>query len=649
MRQHVSAGSNASMRRELGPQRVPNGAEHLHLHRLRQSPNGGPVEHLHHGLVRVLDERDVMEPDPVIRDPVAVDEEPGEEQEVCQDRHNHRVAEHDVRHDGREERDEAAPGPERSEDDEGEEAEGRRAAGQPDGEEGGDGEGEREDDERREGDDGVGQHVGGAAVGVVRRLPEVDVALLDEHRQRVGADVEHGGHPHGEEPHTLLDPLGRVVEPEEDRRQDEAGHHDRRQPHPEELRQAARTSIASGFAYVGTDDDGDDVVVDEDEVLPATSLPRKTLSAMACSSDMGVAALLAGTTSELCAACHVALNSASGDDPWGSWRSSSRMVSSANSAGFSLSGIGSPYSEKKGFNPAGLPAPPTGEQHELVQNRQDPRTRLMDRHHDHTPALRDVPQHLDHHERAGGVQPGGRLVEEEEDRVVDDVDPDGHAAALPAGHPAVGLVADDGVRGPRQAQLVDQGVHAGPLLGFGQGAREAELGGELERLPDGEHRVEEVVLHHVGGDGPQAAAVERLAVEGDGAVEAVTGDAAGERVEQGGFPRAAGPHDREELAADCGAGDAGEEGLRVRGRRERGREGGVRGGGQAVAAAGREEMAGGAPGLLDAVGEVREGQHVRHRWEGSRRRRGSRVRDVDGDVAAGGRHGDVGASLGVSG
>uniref|UniRef100_J3M3F8 Secreted protein n=1 Tax=Oryza brachyantha TaxID=4533 RepID=J3M3F8_ORYBR len=66
--------------------------------------------------------------------------------------------------------------------------------------------------------------------------------------------------------------------------------------------------------------------------------------------------LLSAAGSAACVDCHLTLKSASVSAPSADWRSSSRMVSSANSAGFSLSGMGSPNSEKKGLRPDGVPA-----------------------------------------------------------------------------------------------------------------------------------------------------------------------------------------------------------------------------------------------------------------------------------------------------
>ena len=259
--------------------------------------------------------------------------------------------------------------------------------------------------------------------------------------------------------------------------------------------------------------------------------------------------------------------------------------------------------------------PATGEEDEAVEEAEDALARLVDGRDDNAAALRDAAKHLDDHERGGGVEPRRGLVEEQEDRVVDDVGADGHPAALPSGHPAVALVADDGVGRGAEAEMVDERLHARALLGRGQRPREAELGGEGERLGDGEHGEQQVVLHDVRGDGLDDGARERLPVERDGALERVAGDAVGERVDERGLAGAAGAHDGQDLALPRLPGDAVQQ-----------RPGG--GGGDAVGAALQlGQAAGPAPALLgaDAVGQAAEHQAEVHGPPD-----GHRSRTVDG-------------------
>ena len=297
---------------------------------------------------------------------------------------------------------------------------------------------------------------------------------------------------------------------------------------------------------------------------------------------------------------------------------------------------------------AGVHGASTREEEKPVKNTKDTSTRLVDGHDDNTPTLRDAAEHLDHHERAGRVQPRGGLVEEEDDGVMDDIRADRHAPPLPARHPAVALVADDGVGGAGEAELVDERVDARALPVRRQRPGEAELGREQQRLPHRQHRVQQVVLHHVRRDGPQPPPVERLPVQRRAAAaQAVPRDPTRQGVDERGLPGTARAHDREQLTFACFPGDAVEESLGV---------GGGGGGGRSVQ--GREAVAGAAcreaaqpqpaAALLDAVGEVGEAEHVGHRREHHRLelRRGCRrlgggwfVVDVDHHgVARGGRH-----------
>lgn len=162
-------------------------------------------------------------------------------------------------------------------------------------------------------------------------------------------------------------------------------------------------------------------------------------------------------------------------------------------------------------------SPPTGKEDHLIQQSKDSVTGLVYRHNYDTATGRNPLQHLHHQVSARGVQPRRRLVEKQQDRVVDYVRPDRHAPPLPAGDAAVALVADDGVGRVPEAQLVDEGLHAEFLFGLGEGPREAELRREREGFLHREHREEEVVLHHVGGDHLHQSRLYRLAVERDGA------------------------------------------------------------------------------------------------------------------------------------
>lgn len=93
----------------------------------------------------------------------------------------------------------------------------------------------------------------------------------------------------------------------------------------------------------------------------------------------------------------------------------------------------------------------------------------------------------------------------------------------------------------REAELLDEVLDAELLVGGGDGGAEAEVGGEHERLVDGEHGEQAVVLHDVGRGALDEAGAHLDAVERHAAVEA--GDAPGERVQERGLAGAAGAHD----------------------------------------------------------------------------------------------------------
>lgn len=93
----------------------------------------------------------------------------------------------------------------------------------------------------------------------------------------------------------------------------------------------------------------------------------------------------------------------------------------------------------------------------------------------------------------------------------------------------------------REAELLDEVLDAELLVRCGDGGAEAEVGGEHERLVDGEHGEQAVVLHDVGRGALDEAGAHLDAVERHAAVEA--GDAPGERVQERGLAGAAGAHD----------------------------------------------------------------------------------------------------------
>lgn len=145
-----------------------------------------------------------MKPNPVIRNSVPRYEEAAEEKEVGENGDDNSVSEHDVRDDAGEKGDEAAAGPEGGEDDEKEKDEAFRATRKADGEECGGGEGGGKEDKGWEANNGVGEDVGRATVGIVGCFSHEDVAFLKEDGECVGASVEHRRHGNGKEAHPFL-------------------------------------------------------------------------------------------------------------------------------------------------------------------------------------------------------------------------------------------------------------------------------------------------------------------------------------------------------------------------------------------------------------------------------------------------------------
>lgn len=112
--QNIDPRRHTRLRRHVNPQNTAHTLQQTHLHIARKLPQRRVIEYLNpsdetlgrilelvlqHPFVRVLHQREVMEPDPVERDPIARDEESWEEEEVSEDRNHHGEPEHHVRYD----------------------------------------------------------------------------------------------------------------------------------------------------------------------------------------------------------------------------------------------------------------------------------------------------------------------------------------------------------------------------------------------------------------------------------------------------------------------------------------------------------------------------------------------------------------------
>jgi hypothetical protein len=118
---------------------------------------------------------------------------------------------------------------------------------------------------------------------------------------------------------------------------------------------------------------------------------------------------------------------------------------------------------------------PVRHEHHAVQGVKHVRRGLVERGDDDSPARGDGAQRAQQAERREGVQSGGRLVEDEDARVGDELHADGHAAPLAAGDAAHAARAADGsVCDVAEAQLRERGVDARLDLAGRRAAREAE-------------------------------------------------------------------------------------------------------------------------------------------------------------------------------
>lgn len=162
------------------------------------------------------------------------------------------------------------------------------------------------------------------------------------------------------------------------------------------------------------------------------------------------------------------------------------------------------------------------------------------------------------HDRAvhAGVEPRGRLVEEEQRRLRQQLQCDADALALAAGE-----AVDRLFRPLFQSQLTYHFGDPGPAFGRVGVVREAEFGGVPEGAVHGQLGVQDVVLR----DEPDAMAqlgvvvVEVSAVVEDAAL--VGRPEAGQRVEQGGFAGAARAHHAQQTLLAHREGDIVEQGL----------------------------------------------------------------------------------------
>ena len=146
---------------------------------------------------------------------------------------------------------------------------------------------------------------------------------------------------------------------------------------------------------------------------------------------------------------------------------------------------------------AGVPdvhGAPAREQAHLIQAVIDGRARLVDRREHRASRVGKASKGVHHRLRLEGVEATGRLIHEDDRRVVDQLDPDGHAPALASRQPPHFGRAHQSIRTPHKVELGNRGLHARLPLGGRALIGQAQLGREHERLADRRERKERLVL-----------------------------------------------------------------------------------------------------------------------------------------------------------
>lgn len=141
---------------------------------------------------------------------------------------------------------------------------------------------------------------------------------------------------------------------------------------------------------------------------------------------------------------------------------------------------------------------------EVIQKSKNLCRGLLDRG-DHRQALVSCQLFQKRDERIGdhGIQARGGLVEKEDLRDPQQLDPHTKPFPFPARNALLDAVAHERVRGPVQLQHVDHLLDpAFSVFGCGPGIH-SHLGREHQRFANGQVTEQEIVLHHVPGDGFQ--------------------------------------------------------------------------------------------------------------------------------------------------
>ena len=157
---------------------------------------------------------------------------------------------------------------------------------------------------------------------------------------------------------------------------------------------------------------------------------------------------------------------------------------------------------------------PLGHQDDLVEEVEDLGTRLVNSCQDRLAPPRHRVQDLDHVLSHVGVQPRGRLVQEEHDGVSQDLGGEGQPLLLPAGD-ALDPAGDPDDRVPALVQpevLHDLFHHLGPLARRDLVA-DSDSGLKGQVLSRGQGADEEVILLDVRRDGSQTARTDLFSIQ----------------------------------------------------------------------------------------------------------------------------------------
>eukprot|EP00962_Isochrysis_galbana_P019864 scaffold5790_cov101-Isochrysis_galbana.AAC.4 len=174
------------------------------------------------------------------------------------------------------------------------------------------------------------------------------------------------------------------------------------------------------------------------------------------------------------------------------------------------------------------------QQHELVKHLVDLRRRLG--------------QVVHYAVRRGRVQARSRLIDDENARLLHQLDREAEPALLPARQALAKDITDDGMGGGAEADRLDRLLDDRLQLCRRLAVPITESRRLLERLRHSEHAEQRVILRDIRDMLVAFRRAEGGAVEGDRAFDLAARNPIGQRVKERGLPRAARPHNCQEVA-----------------------------------------------------------------------------------------------------